>query len=107
MCELFLKMTDQIQVLLAVTFVAGVLLEYFPTWGELPVVKKGLMDALIGLVLPVLGFSIGALQTCWPFTFEAATPFIIAAGWAFLAAIGGNVATKGTRAVGNAYNNRG
>ena len=98
MCELLAKMADLNEVLVAVAFVIGALLEYFPVLGQWEMWKKALLDAGIGLILPLGAFFIGVAQACWAMTWGSAEPFVLAGLMAAIAALGGNLTVKGVRA---------
>ena len=90
MCELLVKVVDQKELLALITFVVGLLLEYFPALGTW---KKGLLDAVVGFTLPTLAFFVGVAQACWLLTWDAAVPFVLAG----LLAAGAALDRKSTR----------
>jgi len=89
MCDMLSVLMDKVEILVAVAFVMGLFLEYFPRLKDLEVYQRDLIAAGLAIVLPVGAFLLGAVQSCWGFTWEAATPFVVAGLAAMVAALGG------------------
>jgi len=89
MCEMLIKLTSKPEILIAVAFVMGLLLEYFPKLKDWEIYVRDLLAAGLAFVLPVGAFFLGAAQNCWGLTWEAATPFVLAGLAAVIAALGG------------------
>jgi len=97
MCEILVGMTDKAEILVAGAFVLGLLLEYFPKLKDLEVYQRDLIVAGLAIVLPVGAFLLGAIQSCWLLTWEAALPFVLAGLASMVAALGGERVTSSQR----------
>lgn len=89
MCEILVKLTEQAEIMIAIAFVLGLLLEYFPKLKDLEVYQRDLIAAGLAIVLPVGAFLLGVVQSCWLLTWEAALPFVLAGLVSMVAALGG------------------
>jgi len=97
MCEILFTMTEKPEVVMAVAFVLGLLIAWFPKWNEWEAYKKALLGAGISIVVPVGAFFVGAVQGCWPLVWDSALPFVIAGLLAAAAALGGEKAVESKR----------
>jgi len=97
MCEILLTMTEKIEVVMAVAFVIGLLIAWFPKLAGWEAYKKALLGAGISIVVPVGAFFIGVVQGCWPLVWDSALPFMIAGLLAAVAALGGEKAVESKR----------
>jgi len=82
MCDLFVKLTEQKEIMVAAAFVLGLLLEYFPKLKDWEVYQRDLIVAGLAIVLPVGAFLLGAL------------PFVLAGLTSMVAALGGERVTS-------------
>jgi len=89
MCDILIKMTERPEIMAAVAFVIGLLLEYFPKLTNLEVYQRDLIAAGLAIVLPAGAFLLGGIQSCWLLTWESATPFVVAGLASAAAALGG------------------
>jgi len=94
MCDLFVKLTEQKEIMVAAAFVLGLLLEYFPKLKDWEVYQRDLIVAGLAIVLPVGAFLLGAVQGCWLLTWDAALPFVLAGLTSMVAALGGERVTS-------------
>ena len=94
MCDILVKLTERTEIMVAVAFVFGLLLEYFPKLKNLEVYQRDLIAAGLAIVLPVGAFLLGAIQSCWVMTWEAAIPFVVAGLASMVAALGGERAAS-------------
>jgi len=97
MCEILGMMVDKLEVIVAVAFVFGLLVEWFPKLKEWEAYKKALLGAGISIVVPVGAFLIGSVQGCWPLIWDSALPFVIAGLAAAVASLGGEKAVESKR----------
>ena len=97
MCEILLTMTEKIEVVMAVAFALGLLIELFPKLAEWEAYKKALLGAGISIVVPVGAFLIGSVQGCWPLIWDSALPFVIAGLAAAVASLGGEKTVESKR----------
>jgi len=97
MCEILFTMVEKLEIVVAVSFVIGLLVELFPGFSELEEYKRALIAAGISVVLPVGAFLIGAVQSCWAMNWDSALPFVVAGLAAAVAALGGEKAVGGKR----------
>lgn len=94
MCDILIKLTERAEIMVAVAFVLGLFLEYFPKLKDLEVYQRDLVAAGLAIVLPVGAFLLGAVQSCWLLTWEAALPFVLAGLASMVAALGGERVTS-------------
>ena len=99
MCEILFNMTKKPEIIAAVAFVLGLFLQYFPKLKDMEPYGRDLVAAVISLALPAVAFFLGAVQTCWEGTWEAAIPFVVAG----LAAAAGALAGERAVASGACY----